>query len=407
MSIPIHDITSVTHQSPPLDFTSPIKQNADFVKGKAMVITGGASGFGAGFLQEWASYGATVIIGDTNVRAGEEIIAKTRLATSNNNLHFVHLDVTSWQSQVAFFKEAVRLSPHGGIDTVVANAGINNAPEAGEFESPGAFGAVDFLNDANPPKPTFTTLEVNLTGVLYTTYLARWYLPRNPGSKPCFENTIQSPSSPGSSSRDRHLILISSIAGLYPLVGQVPYTASKHAVIGIYRSLRMTAPITSGIRVNLLCPYFMDTPILNTGARLVLSGTAVGVVNDVVQAGTYFASHPETIGRAVVIGPEVKVKVPVDENGIPNVGGVDGFPEIDDIFEVIDPDSVPGNQKKPGVVRDRAVWEVYAHDFQQADLFTHRIMMLINAASAAKGWLGFARDVAGAFMWPVKRLLGY
>jgi NAD(P)-dependent dehydrogenase (short-subunit alcohol dehydrogenase family) len=368
---------------PPLDLSSPLKIDPAFARDKTIVITGGASGFGAGFCTNWAPHGANIIIGDVNITAGEALIANLRLETNNQNLHFIHLDVTSWRSQVDFFREAVRLSPHGGIDTVIANAGVNGAQEAAIFENP----VIDYLNDPNPPAPTFTTLDVNLTGVLYTVHLALFYLPRNPGSTPC---SPTSPARPGQ--RDRHLILLGSIASLYPVITQTPYTASKHAVLGIFRSLRMNAPLTSGIRVNMLCPYFIHTPILSTTARLLLAGNAVGCVEDVVEAATCLVSRPDIIGRALVIGPKVKVRVQVDEDGI-GLGGTDGIPYVEQVVEVVDPKrgGIPDGQS---AIQERAIWEVYADDFQHADPFTARMMNIISAASAVKGWVGFAVDIA-------------
>ena len=52
------------------------------------------------------------------------MIEDLRKTTGNRNHHYIHCDVTNWQSQVDFFKTAVKLSPSGGIDAVVANAGI-------------------------------------------------------------------------------------------------------------------------------------------------------------------------------------------------------------------------------------------------------------------------------------------
>lgn len=385
--VPKYDFNAQGRRLPQLDLSS-LKINLAFIRNKTIVITGGASGFGAGFCTKWAPHGANIIIGDVNVAAGEALIAKLRLETNNQNLHFIHLDVTSWRSQVDFFREAVRLSPHGGIDTVVANAGVNGPREANLFENPMS----DYLNDPDPPAPTLKTIDVNLTGVLYTAHLALFYLPRNPGSTPC---SPTSPSGPGQ--RDRHLILLGSIASLYPVVTQTPYTVSKHAVLGLFRSLRMNAPLSSGIRVNMLCPYFVHTPILGTPARLVLSGNAIGSVEDVVEAATCLVSRSEIIGRALVIGPKVKVRVQVDEDGI-GLGGTDGIPYVEQVFEVADPErsGMPDGQ---GAIQERAIWEVYADDFQHADHFTARMMNLNQAASAVKGWIGFAVDMASAITW--------
>jgi hypothetical protein len=101
-------------QSPPLDFSKPY--DASWVKDKVILITGGASGFGAGFVRKWASNGATVIVGDINVKNGMATCRDINKDVGGEKVHFVHCDVTDWQSQVDLFKEAVKLSPHGGLD---------------------------------------------------------------------------------------------------------------------------------------------------------------------------------------------------------------------------------------------------------------------------------------------------
>lgn len=186
--------------SPPID-TSETVDDA-WVKDKTILITGGASGFGAGFFQRWAAAGATVVIGDINVKKGDQLVRDVKKETGNQNVHFIHLDVTDWQSQVQFFKDAVKVSPHGGIDTVVANAGIvdpNNTIEKPEG-----------LDAANPPPPSLAVLDVNLTGVLYTAHLALFWLQRNPDSSPASPEC-----DPAQVVRDRHLLLLSSMVSYH------------------------------------------------------------------------------------------------------------------------------------------------------------------------------------------------
>ena len=189
-------------QSPPLDVDQTI--NETWVKGKTILITGGASGFGAAWLKAWAAAGANIIIGDVNVEKGSKLVVDIRRETSNSNLHFIHCDVTQWQSQANFFKEAVKLSPHGGIDTIIANAGI--AQERPDFEEPTG------LDAPEPAPPDLKVLDVNITGVMYTAHLALFYLPRNPGSSKADPNC-----NPAIVTRDRHLLLIASVAGILPI----------------------------------------------------------------------------------------------------------------------------------------------------------------------------------------------
>jgi len=223
-----------------VDVSLPI--NYKNIKNKTILITGGASGFGAACFQLWAKHGANVIIGDVNEKAGTELVAQVRRETGNLNHHFLHLDVTSWPSQAAFFKEAATLSPHGGIDHVMANAGIACPPEEGAFEQPPDYASMD-----NPPVPKHRTLDINLGGVVYTAHLAIAYLSRNPGSG-------KSNPDEHTAARDRHLVLVSSIAGLAGLPSLPYYATAKHGVVGLFRTLRITAAIKNGIRVNMINP---------------------------------------------------------------------------------------------------------------------------------------------------------
>lgn len=344
-------------QSPPLDFSKAVDDR--WIQNKTIVITGGASGFGAAFLTRWAKAGATVVIGDVNVTGGDQLVRTTRKSTGNERLHFFHCDVTDWQSQVHFFKKAVEVSPHGGIDTVVANAGIVK-PE--EIETP------QQLDGPAPLPPNLKILDVNLTGVLYTTHLALFYLARNPGSVPASPTC-----DPTKLDRDRHLILVSSTAGLAPMPNQPLYCTSKHAVVGLYRSLRATS-FQHGVRTNLLCPYFTDTPLLTTAGKFILAGLPVGEVEDVVEAATRFTADPQILGRGVFVGPKMKVRQ-----------------EAEGQWTYVEEKQEPGEES--------AVFEVYVHDFEETELFTRMMVGLINRKTEIKGWLGWLGSIVEAIRY--------
>lgn len=61
----------------------------------------------------------------------------------------------------------------------------------------------------------------------------------------------------------------------------------------------------------MLCPYFIDTPLINGAGRAILAGTALGKPDDVVDAATRFTADTRICGRALVVGPKVKL----DEQG--------------------------------------------------------------------------------------------
>ena len=347
-------IETLVRQSPPIDFSRAVDDT--WVKDKTIVITGGASGFGAGFCKVWAVAGATVVIGDINVEKGDQLIRDLRKKTGNPKLHFFHCDVTDWQSQVQFFKDAVKASPHGGIDTVVANAGVTD-PQP-KLERP------EGLDGANPPPPNLAVIDVNLIGVLYTTHLALFYLPLNPDSSPA-----NSESDPQSTRRDRHLLLLSSFAGFGPIPGQTLYGTSKHAIVGLYRNLRSTS-FVHGVRVNLICPYFIDTPMLTAPARMLIAGGAYGRSEDVVEAAARLVADPRIIGRALAVGPEMKVE-----------HGMNGDWRL-----------VEGKEQG----KEKAIWEVQMSDFEDVEIFTRNYIKLLNRVVEIRGWVGWLKDTIAA-----------
>ncbi|KAL8755749.1 MAG: hypothetical protein Q9199_003423 [Rusavskia elegans] len=358
-----HPLGDLIRQSPPFD-ANHIPDDS-WMKDKVVIITGGASGFGLGMFRRWAAAGAVVIVADINVAKGDQLVRDVKKATGNPHLHFIHCDVTDWQSQVRLFRETAKLSPHGGIDTVVANAGIGNTKKS--FEEPSD------LDLANPPPPDMSILDVNLKGVIYTSYLALWYLPRNPGSSPANPNCV-----PIQTNRDRHLVLIGSLAGLMAIPGAALYGASKHAVVGLYRNLRASS-LMQGIRVNLICPYFVETPLLTAPTRALLAGGVLGKEEDVVEAATRFAADPRVVGRAVSVGPKLKVKQ--DVNGE---------------WSLVESEDQNAEQ--------RAIWEIYLHDFEDADVFQRRCLAIMNRATEIRGWIGWAQDMVRALAYGLRSL---
>lgn len=350
--------------SPPVDTTLTVPY--DQLKNRVVVITGGASGIGASIARAVAQAGGNVIIGDVSTSAGEELVASLRGTSKSDHHHFLKLDVTSWQSQFDFFRRAAELSSHGGIDTVIANAGIAPAGENLLFESP-----PNYSKGRCPSPPPHKLLNVNVIGVLYTTELAFSYLSRNPASSKCSYPAKDGP-------RDRHLLLVSSIAGLCPLPTQSLYCMSKHAVVGLFRSLRITAPIVSGVRVNMLNPYFTQTPILGAGGPIIFTGARMANVEDVTGAALRLIADKNIVGRALMIVSR-GAKQQVEAAGL---------------------------EWRDGDQHGNAVVDVHAHDFVQTDVFTRRMIAITNLVSAVRGWAGFMFDLLAHIFMFINKAIG-
>ena len=93
----------------------------------------------------------------------------------------------------------------------------------------------------------------------------------------------------------------------------------------------------------MLAPYFVDTPMLTVGAKFIMAGADIGKAEDVVEAATRFAADPRIVGRAVFVGPRLKVKQDAEGEWYLAVVGQEG--------------------------EEKMIWEIYVHDFEDSDLF--------------------------------------
>lgn len=338
------DLRPLIHQSPPVDISKPYSPSS--LSGKVVLITGGANGLGSHFVRHWASHGANIIIGDIDDAAGEALVASLRVAYARSFFAYHHCDVTDWTSQTAVFDAAVKESPTGGVDIVVPNAGIVIFDQSYAFENP-------TLVDGKLAKPNTATIDINVTGVIYSTHLALHHLPRN------------------GAGRDRCILLIGSLASLFPLPGQCQYAMSKHAVLGLFRTLRGggSAAVTQhGVRVNMLAPYYVaQSKMLPGGAEAALlsGGAGAARIEDVIDAATRLVADEEVVGRALMVGPRIK--------GSPKEGVEVGEDEGDG--------------------EGRAVWECYAEDYDQVEMLTYRYVHILNAVAVARGYFAWVTDV--------------
>lgn len=131
-------------------------------------------------------------------------------------------------------------------------------------------------------------MDINVNGVIFTTKLAiHHFRLNNPGE-------------------DCHLLLVGSMASFLesnPLMAL--YSASKHAVLGLFHSIRLNPGVDAplGFRVNLLCPYFIDTGILPIVAKLILGGVELAKLSDAVDAVLRLSCDRAAQGRCLVITP--------------------------------------------------------------------------------------------------------
>jgi len=183
------------------------------------------------------------------------------------SVKFVHTDVTSWSSQITAFKAAIAHSPHATLDIVIPCAGWTG----NSILSTAGLSTASLGED--PPEPPKKTIDINVTGVLYTANLAFYYFKatRDPDANAAKEK--------------KHLLLIGSLAGYgdHPLVGD--YTASKWAVRGLWKSIRGHSALLGGVRMNLLAPTWINAGIAKEKVKqLEAQGIKAGETEDVVAA---------------------------------------------------------------------------------------------------------------------------
>ncbi|KAK5444212.1 hypothetical protein LTS15_010565 [Exophiala xenobiotica] len=245
----------------------------DKLAGKSVLVTGGAGGLGKAYTQAFVKAGAYVTMVDINESMGKEAVAEL-----GGNSQFVKCDVTNFDDQVQAFEAAMKNSPQRSCDVVIANAGVVGQDDMFTLEGKPGYPA------GPPKKPNLKTMDINLTGLLYTVKLAIHYFRRQ---------AIDA-------SRDRCLILKCSLAGYIDVPGSIQYNTSKYGVRGVMRCLRRTS-WQEAIRVNLVAPCYIQTPILPPKVQEYLIGNGVGfaLVEDCCRAMLLIASDKSINGRGL------------------------------------------------------------------------------------------------------------
>jgi NAD(P)-dependent dehydrogenase (short-subunit alcohol dehydrogenase family) len=193
--------------------------------GAVAIITGGASGIGRGLGEALARRGAHVVLADRQAGLAEEVAAAIRAAGGRATA--AELDVTDFPATERLVGQTV--AHHGRLDYLFNNAGIGVVGEARYYDI----------------KDWDRVFDVNVRGVAngvqaaYPVMLRQGY---------------------------GHIVNTASLAGLVPFPTVVGYCAAKHAVVGLSAALRVEAA-AAGVRVSVLCPGAVRTPILEGGGK--------------------------------------------------------------------------------------------------------------------------------------------
>jgi NAD(P)-dependent dehydrogenase (short-subunit alcohol dehydrogenase family) len=187
------------------------------------IITGGASGIGRALSEELVKRNCEVVIADLQIESAEELVAK--LCLSGGKATAKKIDVTSYPAMEELVLDTFQRT--GRLDYIFNNAGIAIGG-----------GVIDYsIEDWT------YIINVNLLGVI-NGIQAAYKLMVNQGFG--------------------HIVNTASMAGLMPSPGAVSYSTTKHAVVGLSKSLRAESA-QLGVRVSVLCPGVIRTPILHGG----------------------------------------------------------------------------------------------------------------------------------------------
>src|SRR6516162_3298280 len=193
--------------------------------GAVAIITGGASGIGRALGEELARRGAAVVLADLQIDVAYEVAAHIR--SNGGKATAAELDVTQFEAVNRLVASTVKT--YDRLDYIFNNAGIGILGEVRHYQ----------IEDWH------RVYDVHINGVTNGVQAAYPLMLRQGFG---------------------HIVNTGSMAGLVASPWMVSYSAAKHAIVGLSLALRSEAA-AAGLRVSVLCPGVVRTPIIEGGGK--------------------------------------------------------------------------------------------------------------------------------------------
>lgn len=206
----------------------------NLLKGKAGLVTAAGSGIGRASAVALANAGAKVMVSDISEEGGQETV--NIIKENGGEAQFFKCDVSDEEQVKALVDETVTV--FGKLDFAHNNAGIN----AGQVK----IGEMD-ANDWDK------TMKINLYGTFYSV-----------------KHQVNAMLQSGGGS----IVNTASGAGLEGSPNMTPYTASKHGIVGLTKSVALEYG-KQNIRINAIAPGATITPAIEGWAKTILNNITV------------------------------------------------------------------------------------------------------------------------------------
>lgn len=241
---------------------------------KSALVTGGSNGIGQATAIALAKAGANVLISDVDADNGAETVRL--IEADGGTASYITADVSN-EDEVKTMMDAI-VDRYGTLDIAVNNAGIGGGMGRIHEQETDAFERV---------------MTVNVKG----TWLCMKY-----------EIPMMQQNELGGV-----IINLASVAGLVGFPGNAPYSASKHAVIGLTKSAALEFA-SKRIRVNAVCPSFTDTamvgnlvdeaPQLADNVRVASPMRRMGTAEEIANTIVWLASDQASFINGVALAAD-------------------------------------------------------------------------------------------------------